>query len=250
VMTVKEWRCLSCGTTTGCSDDTREAKSPYEFAREIGDWLISPPIDETTILQLSVCLEKWSRQKRETAEDDTRELREPKSLCNCDSHKLAPLYHRPSCPQAIPSQRQETAAPAHEHNWSSGTSKCACGAVNASIEAGSNTREEALRLAREFIESKLTPPFLHGDANHKTWLANETRKWIAELAETVDTWAASRERRYREALRTAKIRLEICLGRMRACKSDPASGSLPHEVSLVEIPAWIEEMSGILGNQL
>ncbi len=57
--------------------------------------------------------------------------------------------------------------------------------------------------------------------------------------------AESEALKLREALRTAKVRLEICLGRMRACAEDPQN----HEVSLGEIPAWIEEMSGLLAGE-
>ena len=39
----------------------------------------------------------------------------------------------------------------------------------------------------------------------------------------------------KEALNKARIRLEICLGRMRGCDKD-------HAVSMIEIPGWLEEM--------
>lgn len=50
-----------------------------------------------------------------------------------------------------------------------------------------------------------------------------------------------------EALRLAKTRLEICLGRMRACNLE--GSELSHEVSLQEIPAWIEDMETLLSRK-
>lgn len=47
-------------------------------------------------------------------------------------------------------------------------------------------------------------------------------------------------------LRTSRIRLEICLGRMRACTEEPQS----HEVSMEEIPAWCDEISELLGDRI
>jgi len=40
-------------------------------------------------------------------------------------------------------------------------------------------------------------------------------------------------------LRTARVRLEICYGRMQACH---LKNEAEHEVSMLELPAWIEEM--------
>jgi len=50
-----------------------------------------------------------------------------------------------------------------------------------------------------------------------------------------------------KALRLAKTRLEICLGRMRACNLE--GSELSHEVSLQEIPAWIEDMETLLSRK-
>jgi hypothetical protein len=43
--------------------------------------------------------------------------------------------------------------------------------------------------------------------------------------------------RARLALRTAATRLEICLARMRACREEWPEA---HAVSMIELPAWIE----------
>jgi hypothetical protein len=46
-------------------------------------------------------------------------------------------------------------------------------------------------------------------------------------------------------LRSATVRLEICLGRMRACDQD-GDDFTSHEVSLFEIPAWMEEQTELV----
>lgn len=35
--------------------------------------------------------------------------------------------------------------------------------------------------AEEFVEMRLVPPLLHGDAQHQEWLREELRKWIPDL---------------------------------------------------------------------
>jgi hypothetical protein len=45
--------------------------------------------------------------------------------------------------------------------------------------------------------------------------------------------------RLKQAIRTARIRLEICQGRMQACHNKNPD---EHQVSIEELPAWIEEM--------
>lgn len=47
------------------------------------------------------------------------------------------------------------------------------------------------------------------------------------------------EQKMKQAIRTARIRLEICHGRMQACHlKNPDE----HQVSMLELPWWIEEM--------
>ncbi len=47
------------------------------------------------------------------------------------------------------------------------------------------------------------------------------------------------EEKLRQLLRTARIRLEICQGRMQACHDKNPD---EHQVSIEELPAWIAEM--------
>jgi len=53
--------------------------------------------------------------------------------------------------------------------------------------------------------------------------------------------AASSHTELRAALQLAKTRLQICEGRFRGCNE-----GVGHQVSLAEIPAWIQEMDAAL----
>lgn len=58
-----------------------------------------------------------------------------------------------------------------------------------SMEGRALAAEEAIRLAsppsrgdaKQFIESRLVAPLLHGDEQHQQWLREELRKWIPDL---------------------------------------------------------------------
>lgn len=39
--------------------------------------------------------------------------------------------------------------------------------------------------AEQFIEDRLKPPLLHGDAEHQEWLRQELRKWIPDLEQLI-----------------------------------------------------------------
>lgn len=56
-------------------------------------------------------------------------------------------------------------------------------------------------------------------------------------------WAENGEYRRRCEFKRAIVRLEICLGRMRACREEHPDA---HAVSVDEIPAWIAEMKEVM----
>ena len=66
--------------------------------------------------------------------------------------------------------------------------------------------------------------------------------WLALLA------AEEREEKLRKEIKLAITRLEICGGRFRACHEawDNDHELAGHGVSLVEIPAWIDDMKALL----
>ena len=63
---------------------------------------------------------------------------------------------------------------------------------------------------------------------------SETAQWYQRMTRTERLIAEMRE-----GLRIAAIRLNICLGRMRACEADA------HEVSLAEVPEWVREAEAL-----
>jgi hypothetical protein len=89
-------------------------------------------------------------------------------------------------------------------------------------------------------------------------VAKESAEWslgrIPELEQQIARLKAESgrvEEQLREQLKLAKTRLEICLGRFRACNEAfcneyEMSG---HGVSIQEIPAWIEDMNTFLAAQ-
>ena len=56
-------------------------------------------------------------------------------------------------------------------------------------------------------------------------------------------WAENGEYRRRHVFNVSIARLEICLGRMQACRNEHPDA---HAVSVDEIPAWIAEMKGVM----
>lgn len=69
-------------------------------------------------------------------------------------------------------------------------------------------------------------------------LLGENAKLETELAELRERCEA-----YRKAVEIAKIRLDICYGRFKGCHIE---GTGTHDVSIKELPAWLNEMSDIL----
>lgn len=68
---------------------------------------------------------------------------------------------------------------------------------------------------------------------------NELRRLEVYIDHLQSELAKERERREsaEKQLRLITVRLDICLGRITACNDDTRA----HQVSVEEIPAWIEE---------
>lgn len=57
----------------------------------------------------------------------------------------------------------------------------------------------------------------------------------------------SEQDRFREIIKKQKIRFEILLGRDRACQE---TNPEEHQVDMIEIPGWIEELDAIINHKL
>jgi hypothetical protein len=116
---------------------------------------------------------------------------------------------------------------------------CYCPKFECGAGAGQEVspREEALQAATVIAQ-------ISHYANEEEWIHK-----VAKVVESalVKAGAEVEVRELREAFKLAKIRLEICRGRFRACHEDTEGGS--HPVSLVELDGWIEEMGGVLARE-